>query len=285
MEPSSTKYERLVKDLLEAKLMKDCPGSDLKVYHNKKYTGKSGHEHQIDVSAELKVAGVRILILVECKFYSHPVGIDDILEFAARIDDIAAHKGVLVTTIGFQDGAEKIAKSKGIALIIAYDLNDLNWLSRCESGDGEGLRRLAFQFNGISYFSWLFDSRELSQLSLRLYVDALSVLLDGHFPKGPLPMNSSILCILLPSIRKEVLELFEYIPQLDETSLSDPIQEPFDSFEVRRKEKGDPDTIWLSVEHIECGYSFVSDGPQLVVRRDGLFTALALECCIRSHLE
>jgi hypothetical protein len=116
------KYELLIRELLLARLSPDCPNGTLQVHHNKKYKGKSGHMHQIDVVAELELAGTSLIIPVECKCYSHKVGIDEIMEFATRIEDIGAHKGIVVTTTGFQSGAVRFAKSKGIALVIAYDI-------------------------------------------------------------------------------------------------------------------------------------------------------------------
>ena len=111
-------YEMVVKELIQSKLREDCPQANLTVIHNAKCHGKSGHEHQIDVLVELVIAGVRLKIPVECKRYSRNVGIDDIMEFASRIDDISAHKGILVSTIGFERGAVRFAASKGIALVL-----------------------------------------------------------------------------------------------------------------------------------------------------------------------
>lgn len=88
------------------------------VKRNTRLTGKrTGHSHQIDVLIELSVAELRLLVVVECKHYKAKVGIDDVLEFAQRLDDIGAHKGVLVTTLGFQEGAIKVADAHRIALV------------------------------------------------------------------------------------------------------------------------------------------------------------------------
>lgn len=115
-------YELLVKNLLQSRLIENIPGKDLEVRHNACYTGKSGYEHQIGVSAEMKIAGVRFLILVDCKNHSKLVEANEVLEIASRIEDIGAQKGIIVTTRGFQSGAIQLAKSKGVALIIACDL-------------------------------------------------------------------------------------------------------------------------------------------------------------------
>lgn len=154
MDTDAKKYELLVREILAARLKDDTRAIDFKVFHGKKYLGKSGHNHQIDVSAELKLAGIKILILVECKLYSKKVGIDDILEFATRMDDIGAHKGIIVTTVGFQKGTAKIAKSKGIALVVACDLG---WSPRFESPIAEIRRHEMFVNRARDFLCWLLD--------------------------------------------------------------------------------------------------------------------------------
>jgi hypothetical protein len=109
------KYEGFVKTIYEELLDKSIG----QVHLDKHYVGKrTGHSHQIDVSIETKVAGLEILILIECKHYKKTVEISDVLAFAQRLDDIGAHKGVVVSTIGFQEGTKKVARAHGIALVI-----------------------------------------------------------------------------------------------------------------------------------------------------------------------
>jgi hypothetical protein len=111
-------YELMVKSLLEAKLRRTGLGT-FESYHLKKYKGKSGQEHEIDVSFEIKVGDLELLFLAECKKYQRRVGVDDIMAFSYRMKDIGAHKGLLVTTHGFQAGVTTIAKSERIALLVA----------------------------------------------------------------------------------------------------------------------------------------------------------------------
>jgi len=112
---TSLSYEQFVEHMYK----RISRGTSAKVRRNKKYVGKSsGHRHQIDVSVETSVlGGLSLLILVECKHYRDKVKVRDLLAFAERIHDIGAHKGVVVTTIGFQRGAIKIANAHGIALV------------------------------------------------------------------------------------------------------------------------------------------------------------------------
>lgn len=114
------RFELLVKDILEKDLRELRQLCELRIYHNRKVEGKaSGHEHQIDILLELKITSFKIMVVVECKKYKHKVGIDEILEFSARIQDIGVHKGVMVSTVGFQEGALKIAEANRIALVLA----------------------------------------------------------------------------------------------------------------------------------------------------------------------
>jgi len=182
--PKSKKYEVLVKDLLAAKLEKELPNTDFQVFFDKKYVGKSGHEHQIDVSAELKIAGVRIIILVECKLYSRKIGIDDVMEFATRIDDIAAHKGIIATTVGFQEGAVKLAQSKGIALVVACDLGII---PHFESPIGEISRHKAFVEISRGFLRWFLPS-DLSSAQFEAALRRIAAL-DVMSPLGPTPTD------------------------------------------------------------------------------------------------
>lgn len=111
-------YERIVRSLLLSKLVAG-PSVQLNAFHLKRYTGKSGQEHEVDVSFEIELAGVKFLVVVECKDYGRTVGVDDVMTFVYRVRDIAAHKGLLVTTRGFQAGAVTVAKAEGIGLLVA----------------------------------------------------------------------------------------------------------------------------------------------------------------------
>ena len=89
------------------------------VHHQRVYTGRiSKRDIKVDVSFNYQIAGADLLFLVECKCYAHPVPVDDVEEFHSKIDDIGAHKGIMVTTVGFQEGAVKTAKGRGIALAL-----------------------------------------------------------------------------------------------------------------------------------------------------------------------
>jgi len=59
------------------------------------------------------------LVLIECKNYGHPVPVDDVEEFFAKVQQVAAAnaKATIASTASFQSGAREFAKSKGMGLI------------------------------------------------------------------------------------------------------------------------------------------------------------------------
>lgn len=89
------------------------------VHRDRVYSGRvSGRDISVDVSFEAQLLGARILGLVECKCYKSRVEVSDVEEFHSKIDDIGAHKGIMFTTVGYEAGAVKVAKGRGIALFI-----------------------------------------------------------------------------------------------------------------------------------------------------------------------
>lgn len=112
MSKESDDYEKFTK-----KVLKELVG--VTVQHQKVYRGLiSQRDIKIDVSFNYTIAGADLLFLVECKCYNHAVLVDDVEEFHSKIDDIGAHKGIMVTTVGFQDGTIRTAKGRGIALAL-----------------------------------------------------------------------------------------------------------------------------------------------------------------------
>ncbi|HIF9056378.1 TPA: restriction endonuclease [Photobacterium damselae] len=104
-------YEDLVSRLFKNELPLDTEIEQLKVFQGK------DTKHEIDISYNLKIAGVNYLNVVECKLWNRKVGKREMQAFHATIKDIGANKGIFVTSVGFQSGAIEIAKKNGIALV------------------------------------------------------------------------------------------------------------------------------------------------------------------------
>jgi hypothetical protein len=138
---TSRDYERFVRQLVEQNLSGIDGLEVVNIQDNAKLTGLSGYVHQIDVAYTFRLWATDFLVIVECKQYSRSVGVDELLEFKSRIDDLRAHKGVFVTTVGFQAGAVEFATANRIALIVArgtvfeerlYHLMGTTDAERCE---------------------------------------------------------------------------------------------------------------------------------------------------------
>ena len=112
------KYELMIQKILASRTRSQRDASQ-GILSRQKMTGASGQAHEIDLSFELELAGVKVLFLVECKCYARPVGVDEVAEFAYKLRDIGGNKGIFITTSRFEKGAIKIAKRERIALIIA----------------------------------------------------------------------------------------------------------------------------------------------------------------------
>ena len=119
----SDEYEQLVAGIISG----ICMGAgDLKWLsfgsgRTNRISGKSGYDHQIDVSLHVD----RRLFMVECKRWSEPIGVQEILVLAARAIDIAARleglivSSVIVSTKPATAGAQKLASHFGVALEVA----------------------------------------------------------------------------------------------------------------------------------------------------------------------
>lgn len=111
-------YERFIGKIVEGLIKNDLvapPG----ITHLKKFQGKTGALYEIDLSYTFRVVGAEYLTLIECKYWNKPVGRDIINSFKSIVEDIGAHKGIVVTTVGFQEGALVFAKKCGIGLFKA----------------------------------------------------------------------------------------------------------------------------------------------------------------------
>lgn len=92
------------------------------VIHNDKINGR-----QIDVSIRAIVSGHEILIIVNTKNQTRRANINQVGELYAVMDDVKAHKGVIICNKGFTQGAKKFAKERGIDLCHIHDAESKDW--------------------------------------------------------------------------------------------------------------------------------------------------------------
>lgn len=123
-----------------------------KLFRRKGYYSRDRKTEIIfDVSIELFLPGATdysILFLIECKNYTHPVPVDDVEEFFAKVEQVGAAntKAVMASTASFQSGAREYAKSKGMGLLRYFDAQNFKWeLLRSPSASARGISRDAEQ--------------------------------------------------------------------------------------------------------------------------------------------
>lgn len=112
-------FEEYCKDILLA-YAENEKLPNFKITHDKKLTAYDG-TYQIDIYAEFVALGSEIKVICECKQYTSSVTREKVVILADKIKSIGAHKGILLSTSGFQSGAVQYAKEHGIALIRVYD--------------------------------------------------------------------------------------------------------------------------------------------------------------------
>lgn len=94
--------------------------NDFVIQHNVKKNAPDG-TYQLDIFASFTALGVELKILCECKQYTSPVKRERVELLEGRLKILGMHKGILLSTSGFQSGAIQYAKAHGIALIQVFD--------------------------------------------------------------------------------------------------------------------------------------------------------------------
>ena len=113
---SDIEYEKFTQEVYQ-KLVNADVVKTTEVKHDIKLTGKSGQEHQIDVYWEYEIAGVKHKVAIECKNYNRTVPIGKVRDFFGVLYDLNNVAGIMVTKIGYQEGAKKYASYYGINLM------------------------------------------------------------------------------------------------------------------------------------------------------------------------
>ncbi len=142
-------FELCIRDYFEALIAADrfwARKSCCKVRWKPKYYSRDRQAHiTFDVSIEIYLPGAEefsSVVLIECKNYSHSVPVDDIEEFFAKVQQVAAAnaKAILASTASFQRGTREVAKSKGIGLLRYFAQDNCKWeLKRAPSTTARSL--------------------------------------------------------------------------------------------------------------------------------------------------
>ena len=101
------------------------PNAD--VTHNENIRGKSGILNQCDVVIRSKIGTIDFLGVIECKDHESKIGVEVIRGFKAKLDDIGAMKGIIVSAEGFTKNAYQYSKEHGIDAYLLVDANSIKW--------------------------------------------------------------------------------------------------------------------------------------------------------------
>lgn len=114
-DPSGRSYELLVAAVFQTLLAQEKVENVL-VQQNVTIAGITG-SHQIDVYWEFVFAGITHRVVVQAKDWNKKVEQGEVLKLKAVLDDIPHQpRGIFVSAKGYQRGASKIAKARGIEL-------------------------------------------------------------------------------------------------------------------------------------------------------------------------
>ena len=130
-------FEDTVHDAIADELKNDGLGlspATAKLFRKKGYFSRDRKSDIIvDISIEVWPPGASnysLLWVCECKNYGHPVPVDDVEEFKAKLDQIAGKnvKGVVATSHSLQSGALSFAEANGIGVVRILPGNQVRWV-------------------------------------------------------------------------------------------------------------------------------------------------------------
>lgn len=126
---ANIEYEKFTQEIYQ--ILINAQGiNTIQVLHNIEVQGKSEQKHQIDVYWEYELAGIKHKVAIECKNYKNQVSVGKVRDFGFVLADLTNVNGIMVTKIGYQKGAKKIADFYGINLKELRFPNDSDWNGR-----------------------------------------------------------------------------------------------------------------------------------------------------------
>ena len=137
---SPTEFEELCLEILKSYAEAEHL-SGFSIQHNVFIPADDG-TYQIDVYARFIAMGVEFKVITECKRYSSPIFREKVAVLADKVKSLGAHKGIMISTCGFQSGAYEYAKKHGIALLQIIDKNVLHIMNAANPETEEQKREI-----------------------------------------------------------------------------------------------------------------------------------------------
>lgn len=214
-------FEILAKDYFERKLHGEF-GHHVEVHHRKKYNSGDS-QYEIDLSYEFSLADLNFLVLIECKDWLSQVTRDQVINLHSKVQELNAHKGIAVSSAGFQEGAIQYALKKGIGLLKLSGSSDTEVISHFTGKDIEEIRL------NLSSPESILDKVNSSEGLIVPKKDILNYI-SGKYGTE---ISSFILNCLekMNSNKMESTELIQCIANMDQTLISLFSKIPIDWFE------------------------------------------------------
>lgn len=125
LEKPGKALERLVANLEQA-LAKN---PNVTIHLSKRLRDRTtGKLRQHDVVLELKEGHHSVLIAIECKDRSRPIGVPQVEGFGAKCLDTGINQGIIVSTKGFCKTARTKAAHQGIRCLDIEEIENFDWL-------------------------------------------------------------------------------------------------------------------------------------------------------------
>lgn len=146
---------------------------DADITHNVTVTGRySKVERQVDILIEDYVAGSRIRIVVDGKFFSKKIDVKDVEMFIGMLNDCEANKGLLIT----QEGYSKAAIARAYNDPIDIELDILNFKD-LQTFQDIGAIPFSGKYGVLlpAPFGWIIDATRREGVLATLYQRGLTI--------------------------------------------------------------------------------------------------------------
>lgn len=145
-------------------LLSDEHQRNAKIEKNHIEIGRSRAKHEFDIFYEVKIAGTSHRVGIECKNHNRKITKGMVQEFAFKLSDCNNITGFMISSKGYQEGAETLGEHYGIKLMTTDDLphvlelyiKRLGWLIPDENAHADPFWVIMETRNGKntgSYFS------------------------------------------------------------------------------------------------------------------------------------
>ncbi|HRI67484.1 MAG TPA: restriction endonuclease [Polyangium sp.] len=106
--------------------------NDADIEWNARMRGASGTSRQVDVAIRGRWGSAKLFIAVEAKDYEDKVDIGIVESFIAKLKDIGANKGILVSSGGFTRDALLRARQDGVDTCVLRPATNDDWKNRIQ---------------------------------------------------------------------------------------------------------------------------------------------------------